>query len=284
MGDVYSRTKRNIIWLGDSDDSAPAAMDLMDLFWGDILLATDNLKTFGEVTSKMEARRYSEHCAYELEPLVAIFSNAWFERIWCVEEVALAPTNTMLCGQFEVPLLQALRVAVWCAHNIRFITSLLKSAEDFEFFFYFNKQRMLAELVDTEFGGLGQRRASGLKPTFIQMLEFSMGHNATNPSDRVFALLGLIVGFDPSGDDGFDPRSFSSLLMPNSRKPFVHVARDATIATVIQTGCLMILFYVHHHGPNDDVDGISFPSWVPRLHNPWDRKVDASLTLALSHL
>jgi hypothetical protein len=26
MGDVYSRTKRNIIWLGDSDDSTPAPM------------------------------------------------------------------------------------------------------------------------------------------------------------------------------------------------------------------------------------------------------------------
>jgi hypothetical protein len=186
----------------------------------------------------------------------------------------------MLCGQFEVPLLRALRVAVWCAHKIRFLTSLLRPAEDFGFSFYFKGQRMLAELVDTEFGSLGRRRGSGSKPTYIQMLEFSMGHNATKASDRVFALLGLIDGFDPCGDD----KSFSSLLMPNYRKPFVHVARDAAIATVIETGSLVILFYVHHHGPNDDVDGISFPSWVPRLHRAWDRKVDASMTLALSHV
>lgn len=287
MGDVYSSTKRNIVWLGDSDNSTPAAMGLIDLFWRDLLLATDGLTRFREVTSKIESRRYSdenEHCAYELKPLVAFFSNTWFERLWCVQEVALAPTNTLFCGRFEVSLLRALRVAVWCWHKICFLTSLLKPAENFSFSFDFKKQKLLADLIDTGSGELGWRRVSGWKPPLFHMLEFSMGYNVTKASDRVFALLGLINGFDPSGDGKLDAKSFSSLLMPNYAKPFVHVARDAAIATLMETGSLGVLFLVHHNGPNDGVDGISFPSWVPRLHNAWDRKEDASTSIALGHL
>lgn len=147
MGDVYHSTKQNIVWLGESEDFTAAAIEVMDVLWQDILHATDNLRTFSEVTSTMEASHCSEkdkHCAYELQPLVTFFSNTWFERLWCVQEVALAPTN-MLCGQFELPLLQVLRVAVWCAHKLRFLTTLLELAKDFGFFFLLQESEAAGE-------------------------------------------------------------------------------------------------------------------------------------------
>lgn len=134
--------------------------------------------------------------------------------------------------------------------------------------------------MDTEFGALGQSRAYGLKPVFTELLDFSMGFQATKAADRVFALLGLICGFDPSRDDKLDAKP-SALLMPDYEKPFVHVARDAAISSLVETESLSILFYVYHHG-TEDVGGIPFPSWVPRLHKAWDRDVDASTTLALT--
>jgi hypothetical protein len=217
MGDVYGGAKQNIVWLGESDDSTAATIEVMNFLWLDILIATDNLRTFSEVTSTMEASHYSEnnkYCRYELQPLVFFFSNTWFERLWCVQEVALAPTNILLCGRFELSLLRVLRVAVWCAHKLRFLTTLLEPAENFRISFYFKNQRLLANLVDTEFGTLGRARARGLKPVFAHLLEFSTGYQATIAADRVFALLGLIRGFDPSRDDKLDTTT-SALLMPD---------------------------------------------------------------------
>lgn len=57
------------------------------------------------------------------------------------------------------------------------------------------------------------------------------------------------------------------------------MARDAAICSIVETHSLSILFVVYHH-ETEDVVGIPFSSWVPRLHKAWDPDVDASTTLA----
>jgi hypothetical protein len=274
MGEVYSKTAGNLVWLGKSQESTAAAVDVINAMWIDILCASDNLITFYESTREPEFNRYSElHkiSPHDAAPLMTFFSNPWFQRLWCVQEVVLSASGTIICGEFELPLLKVLRVAQWCWHKAKFLNppnpldpSVSYSAVDKAF----KGPRMLFNLVDIEHGDVGRRRSRGDKLYIFELLDYSMQFETTEPRDKVFAILGLIP------KSMWENGEFSALIRPDYQKPVAYVFRDAIKAAILELGKAVILRNVFHHGAADP-GGVEFPSWVPRLHEKWDWSTDA---------
>ena len=281
MGDIYRKTTQNLVWLGKSQDTTATAIEAMDAMWNDILHATDNLETFYEATCEAESSRYSElhkFCPHNVSALLTFFSNTWFQRLWCVQEVALPASSIVICGEFELPLLKVLRVAQWCWHKNRYL-NLVDLRQPFAFnelIDAFKNPMMLLELVDRRFGSLARHSSEGERQyiagneSLLHFIEYSMQFETSKPSDKVFATLGLLQKYHSSDD-----ARFWALLKPNYEKPLAHVARDATKAAILESGSLAVLSKVYHHG-NAPQGGPQIPSWVPRLHERWNRSTDPS--------
>lgn len=94
------------------------------------------------------------------------------------------------------------------------------------------------------------------------VLQQSFEREASELRDKVFAVLGA-TGLWQSKED------IPALVRPDYDKPIRGVYRDATRYCVTETRTTAILRKISHQN-DDDVNGIDFPSWVPR----YDRKLD----------
>ena len=81
MGNVYQKTIRNIIWLGQSEPYTAKAMQLIETMCCDFLQANDSYDKLLETMDHTSHRNWYSECPPAIDPLVSFFSNPWFERI-----------------------------------------------------------------------------------------------------------------------------------------------------------------------------------------------------------
>lgn len=98
-------------------------------------------------------------------------SRPYFSRIWVIQEIALSRTKTVLCGGDEIP---------WSVLEAG-VNSLLEGSGNFP------------PLLS-----LGQRRLRDATELF-GLLQMARLFKATDPRDKVFALLGLVIGAEAEG-------------------------------------------------------------------------------------
>lgn len=198
MGQVYKKSCGNIVWLGKGQAWTAAAIGAINAMFSDIKKETNNsLRTFHQLLDLGPDHRYSnslEQCPHDIQALLAFYSNTWFRRIWCVQEVALAPSNTVMFGKFEVSLSKVLQVALWCWHK-RLVLGLGDAENPFSFNDVvdraFKNPKLLAGLVNSRSQKQSQRQSHPSSPTLAWMLELSMQYDATKPRDKVYGILGL---------------------------------------------------------------------------------------------
>lgn len=261
MGNIYNRSVGNIVWLGDSKESSPAAIATLDALWDEILRETDNLRTLARDIARIEQ---CSAFSLELRPLLEFFSSLWFRRLWCIQEVALAPTSVLLYGPFELQFMKLVRAGAWCCSKAHF----LAADEDWrDFIIAFEPAWLLYNLLDYE------RRKhlslpTGPKLSLLNVFSFS-SYSTSDPRDRLYSLLGLI-----QIDDRYPQPLVSQLLTPDYNKSYPKVVRDATLLMLMTVSeSSAVLQHVRHGGP-DSWDNEPFPSWVPRLHSGIDQRVD----------
>ncbi|KAH7397136.1 heterokaryon incompatibility protein-domain-containing protein [Pyrenochaeta sp. MPI-SDFR-AT-0127] len=122
-----------------------------------------------------------------LNAFKSIAAQAWWNRIWCVQEVILPPKVTVLYGRFTAPF----QMYIDAAENLeRHISTCCKD------FLSFSPEQSTAlndyrqkVLTIAESGRLWQERAM---TTLITLLRFYYPKDATNPRDKIYGLLGLV--------------------------------------------------------------------------------------------
>ncbi|KAH7322758.1 heterokaryon incompatibility protein-domain-containing protein [Stachybotrys elegans] len=104
MGDVYKTADEVIIWLGPSDDSIDALMELI------VLVDQHATEAYAFGTTKLWSSLCQQAMAgleRELSPevrlkhvhaLEALLRRSWFSRVWVLQEVAKARNATAYCG------------------------------------------------------------------------------------------------------------------------------------------------------------------------------------------
>lgn len=254
---IYSQALRVMVWLGqDEDGDMSDALHLMTVItqtcemnsqsrgrrWMDLtsqerykLADLHHLGSFGDASNAAEIRKY-------WDALGKFFENSWFTRIWCVQEIVMARESFLLYGDADdIPWHLVGTTATWfeaqnMAHDFN-IPDLIQGVNPV------NAQIMYGysdpeERFDNVLDALSAHREFG----------------ATDPRDKIYAVLGLVNG---------DTNMVASIPI-DYQKSVVQIYIDTAVAAINVSKDLFFLSFVQH--PLEYVANPGFPSWVPR----WD--------------
>ena len=249
MTSIYHNAQEVIVWLGEEEESDAHAIGMIERF--STLSASlsekedGTPKTFGELIKPLAPAGAPEWSA-----LAKYLQRPWFSRVWTIQEVSRSRKSRVVCGS---------RVIDWEA--------LLSITE------YIKEKRLTPYLETTSFvTGLlsvpfiqryrqivGSVNNPGL--ILLDLLLRTMASFATDPRDRVFALMG-IINTNFSGLSGQDPQiksPYSSIMVDYSltcEQVYTAVAKYMLLEA--KDMCMLSCTGARKYGSTLDL-----PSWVP---------------------
>lgn len=179
------------------------------------------------------------------ESIPKLLERPWFSRVWVLQEVALAQVAVVVCGTKCVPWAC---FPVWWQRN----SALLGS-------------RDVLEPPGTFFYDPTVMKRSSL----LQQLHDTRGNRATDPRDKVYALMGLLT-----------PEDRSNVLV-DYKKSIDEVYTEVAISILKKENSLRLLSgvqYLTHTQLCGDYRASSLPTWVPN----WSSK-SPTVSLGLSN-
>jgi hypothetical protein len=263
MRQIYSRADEVIVWVGSADDNtAEAVKYLLERSPSIPAVSADGNNEIGSETSadasaSPETANVAWHQSNQYDAskgsprysrlekakkiwirnqwsiIQDFFNQPFWKRVWVIQEVAVATNLMVFYGSSQIAWEHVARAIVGWKQTLMLLpTSHLSHL-------------YAAQLLDI-------RNRWKVKKNPILLLEaIMMSHKsmATDPRDKIFALLGLTV-------DG--PRL---VPVPNYKLSLGEVIRDMTRAMVVAERSLDLIFIRSLHPPEDP----KMPSWVP----PW---------------
>ncbi|USP74885.1 HET-domain-containing protein [Curvularia clavata] len=193
----------------------------------------------------------------------------WWGRIWVVQEVVLAPKVTVVCGTVSAPWTMFAQAASQCLHHLHHCCSekmehlprdLLNVLEDFgERIVDIDNLRktFLEETTQTssETAILEPRDCSSPdQRSLVSLLRRFRGRKASDPRDKVYALLGLV-----------QPSSHRPPLIPDYSLSSAEVYRLAALESMYSSASLSVLTIDVARKYRQDL-----PTWVPDWEAPGD--------------
>lgn len=259
MGEIYSGASSVLVWLGHGDqrtghvialsrelcstaeqyavqDVPEASMDLRGDIWdGPANISSHQLSKRDRIALDFDFRGMDE-----------FYSQPWFQRLWVIQEVALARRIMIRCGSHEIAwetLVTAARVQSQSVrrgtlHNLRF-------PYGFPYFVLIETMRMVFSKWD--------------KHRLLTNLDLSRGSLCSDDLDHVYALLSM----NGPGDPKIVPDYAISV-----HELFIKVAQ-AFLQILADDGYeLRTLYYAaqnmgDHHRPEINDSSDQLPSWVP---------------------
>ncbi|KAL5323657.1 hypothetical protein ACEPPN_008197 [Leptodophora sp. 'Broadleaf-Isolate-01'] len=260
MRDIYTQTWRVVVWLGeDPDGKAEGAISLLEMAAGecsrqlqlpiDEIALKDLLKipvivpsyeSLVEASLGQMSSRLTEEIERNIGAAAWLCSHSWFERIWVVQEVAFAPA-VMHIGAKEIPWKTVAVAANWLL--MQRITSQVGHWR-----LFIQVKDMF--LVDDAVGD-----------TYVNLLGRVAPLRATDPRDKLFAVLGLSRPSDRFNLD-FQPDYSKTVI-----EVYTTFARRMAVTDMPRFGNALAEFYWLDPDPYVASED-QFPSWVPR----WDRR------------
>ncbi|KAH7066078.1 heterokaryon incompatibility protein-domain-containing protein [Paraphoma chrysanthemicola] len=212
MANIYFHTSRVIVWLGEeADDSGDLLAQIEET-------AIRNRDSFGDSSSQStrsaELLQYRKETQISKKALMRFLERPWFHRIWVLQEVAAGRCLLLVCGQAEVTGTTFTHGLLACLHNLE------PSHRNFG--------ASVVHMMSWEAPGLqyrgtgstisndGQEVCLGILP-LGQLLDRFHEHDASDPRDKIYALLGICRSSDHS----------SPLLMPDYTKSWSAVFQAA---------------------------------------------------------
>ena len=246
MGEIFKRANRVLVWLGpDKDGSVSKAMTVVRYIYEKVPnpeYGAGAVQALGNPTienlDKLLERDKGIKTAWGV--LGRLFERDWWRRVWCVQEAILARKTVVICGKEEID-------GDLIGHFTR----------------WHHAQRWAGQLDPPHFNGTGLRSAyqrlnrwewSG---TFLEILDSFRGLQATDPRDKIYALLGLSQ-FSRHG------HTRNPMLSVNYLKTVPEVLFDSLMHSVRLEGNLHFLSYIDHGSSLKEHR--KYPSWMPR----WD--------------
>ncbi|GIZ41578.1 hypothetical protein CKM354_000487700 [Cercospora kikuchii] len=175
----------------------------------------------------------------EIAALYALFERPWFSRIWIVQEAGVSSKILVQCGSHQID---------WWAFSFGFlITQKLKRVARLGPKSHRNLVVMSRTRSSIHVGNSMKHMMNKPDPdlSITSLLSTYRGYEATDPRDKVFALLGIA--------------SSSEGLVPDYTKSCEAVYRDVA-ATLLQRSSHLELLASCHATPERNE---SKPSWVP---------------------
>ncbi|KAI0113623.1 HET-domain-containing protein [Nemania sp. FL0031] len=109
MGDIYSRSRRVIIWIGEHDALTEYAFKGLTFMASRFKTGEKfNYYDWKYVQRSTNSDGIVPRNPVSLDALVsgaafsALFSRPWFRRVWVIQEVVLPPQAVVVCGKFQI--------------------------------------------------------------------------------------------------------------------------------------------------------------------------------------
>ncbi|KAF4445231.1 heterokaryon incompatibility [Fusarium acutatum] len=183
MGEIYKKADRVIIWLGYVSGDAVKLKSGIDMFEKNLPLNAFSQWSQEDIRWKQTWKEVEaglgEFCQEELaNGLQTFMEKPWFSRVWILQEVANAKRATVKCNLGEMstklfallPYLTGVEVSQQCQAVLDIMAGEMRRSS------WWNKSRNLC-----------------------QLLWKFRGCQATDPRDRVYALLGMATDIQESG-------------------------------------------------------------------------------------
>jgi hypothetical protein len=271
MGEIYKGAEEVPAWLGISTEDSDDAM----AFLGEWLKAGSSYfrqslaiteKHFTPSTKEQRQERFNAvqrlpewsnmirdivgqvRCPFaesRWEALVSLFSRPYWTRVWIIQELALAQEVTLMCGQANCHDVSFFHMDNLLKHVRRCKPLVPHGLETGRFDAYIARAALaMRPLLGTATGG-----ALLVPDLCTQVLQTGMSR-ATDPRDRVYALLSLV------------PPDRLTIKVDYSRTT-AQVYTDFALSEIEMTGTLLTLYELY--GSRSSGMTIGLPSWVPDL-------------------
>ncbi|VTO88525.1 unnamed protein product [Fusarium graminearum] len=260
MKRIYSTSMGTIIWLGPSVtgiDRLLTLVDLMSSFHKEDINPTGTRKRSRYTKEEFLTLGLPEAQDSVWSAFGEILSRPWFIRSWVIQETALSKVPArMICGNDTISWEKLVPAASWllsmCFHvsPLSLIPATLPALRSLKLFL--------------------ELEQLGLPWDLTTLLNKAMRFKASDPRDRVYALLALTDEANAAG--GLPPR-----LQADYDKPTDQVFRDATRHIITSTGSLAILSLIRYV-PNWNqysswaVDFTSTTGWDRISYFDWDQQ------------
>ncbi|KAE9378270.1 HET-domain-containing protein [Stipitochalara longipes BDJ] len=182
MADVYTLSKRVVVWLGGEADDSSLALDCIEALGAKIeydwergrINVTSRDPSDKDLADKNEPLRYDRR---ELTAIIRLYERSWFERLWIWQEIWLADLSSILvCGKRTL-LWATFRKAFACIYMKPIRNAIRPSSE------YYN---LIYNLC----------RQTGYR-SFPTLLRLTQWAKCSDPRDRIFAVQSLLSPNDP---------------------------------------------------------------------------------------
>lgn len=239
MGRIYSSAETVWVWLGlESEDSA-LAMRFLPTLAEALFDLRSQFYVHQDVLFKMTSTQIDSP---QWDALDKLFKRPWFQRLWVLQEVALASSVKIVCGDDSLPVDLVRIVAMELARRC--------------WLYMFNSEAADLSSDTTRRHGLvqiwnmtavGHNLRKGIPLSLEEALYLSSTYLATDPRDKIYGILGL---------------AGNTTLSPDYGKGVLEVYIDAMKDSFERTHSLGILSLAGI-GHNKELEDL--PSWVPGL-------------------
>ncbi|KAI0888431.1 HET-domain-containing protein [Annulohypoxylon maeteangense] len=220
MRDIYASAEQVIIWLGEEDNESDAAFDSIP-----VLAAQSHTNQDEGILDT--ARLYSRFLIGLAE------QRPWLSRVWIIQELAMARNDPLVvCGHKSVPWSTFMKASEFVSRKMFTEIGMVKhnkpgsdgqstpgenstekvGEEDIEI-----TAKWKIDVLDDLYKSMRSKGGDSLR----NLLFISRTSEATDPRDRVYALLGLLKADSPN------PQSPDNLVEVDYRKPTAAVYTDA---------------------------------------------------------
>ncbi|MCJ1404110.1 hypothetical protein MMC11_007335 [Xylographa trunciseda] len=249
MRSIYKTAETVLVWLGpDHEQEAEYAKSLITAILPLVLSdgEEDVIETMMHFPTDKSLVEHGlpprDHPQWDA--LVHLTNLPYFKRVWVIQEVSVASMVLMIWGETKIDMLWFRSAISWASRNNCAFSTDVEPAEG-------SKPGLDAAPF------MVVNRPSG---SLLQLLTRTEACQATDPRDKVYALLGLV-------DDHLSEAV--PLIKADYTKPLVRAYCDTTRHIISSTQSLEVLCYNVHSARIAE----GFPSWMPRFDqgivDPW---------------
>ncbi|KAJ2978524.1 hypothetical protein NUW58_g7465 [Xylaria curta] len=264
MDTIYYKAQSVLIWLGKEDENTETAIRILKSFArvSPALIQTpESFHSFNTESFQIVDALYGLFSDLGIKGVyvgdlfhyIAFLQRTWFTRIWVVQESFFSAATTVFCGEREIAwstIQESSRVLYQTG-----LDTLLKA------YVRYATQDSLdvgdAKLPDNRLSNqmiFGLLKRDATTPiSLAQLLYYSRYFEATNPRDKVYAVLGLWRFTRGNRESQVE-------IWPDYTKSISEVYIQATVAAIHESGNLDILSLVEGHLGDTATE---VPSWVP---------------------
>ncbi|CAN9093587.1 unnamed protein product [Alternaria alternata] len=236
MGDIYSKASLVLIWLGPAASVEPSLFGLLREF--------ENVRSMNQETQTLLSTQIYQVLQANalLDSFKAMYERSWFQRIWTLQEVALAKDSLVICGDSKI----SWSLLVYAIDQLRAAENSTGVYGNFsEFDSAISAHQIMVQCLLP-----GPQVRSTMNPNpdrpVTQLLMMSLLRRATEPKDHIFGLYSILQ------------RLGANLLPPDYERSTDQIFTEAARLAIEKDKSLWIL---------DFIDGIEekqhWPSWVP---------------------